>query len=134
MRWKQTAILALGDALVFLIFAILGLASHRQPLTIDRIIRAALPFALSWFALAPLLGAFRPPILDVPKQALWRVPLYWLLCGVVGLLLRYWLWHRPPVLSFALVALSTTMVLLTAWRVAFAIAFRHGIRREKVYL
>ncbi len=125
--------LALGDALAFLLFAVLGLAHHRQPLTTDRVVHAALPFALAWFALAPLLGAFRSPTIDAPKQVLWRVPLCWFVCGVVGLLLRSWLWHRPPVLSFALVALLMTMVLLTAWRVAFALVFQPSIHREKIH-
>ncbi|MFA0750798.1 MAG: hypothetical protein SLRJCFUN_001201 [Candidatus Fervidibacter sp.] len=121
-------ILVLGDAFVFLLFALLGLTHHRQPLTVDRIVHAALPFALAWFSLAPLLRAFHPPTIDTPKQALWRVPFCWLLCGIVGLLLRSWLWHRPLVGSFALVALLTTMVLLTVWRVAFAIAYRRMVR------
>jgi lysylphosphatidylglycerol synthetase-like protein (DUF2156 family) len=132
MGWQWTAMLVVGDAFVFLLFAVLGLAHHRQPLTVDRVVQAALPFALAWFAIAPLAGAFRSPTVDAPKQALWRVPLCSLLCGVVGLSLRSWLWRRPPVLSFALVALLMTMVLLTAWRVAFAIVFQRSIQREKI--
>ncbi|GBC97713.1 hypothetical protein HRbin17_00202 [bacterium HR17] len=120
MRWTTTATLVLGDAVMFGLFALVGVAHHKQPVTFGRLWHAALPFAIAWFALAPALGAFRAPVVNEPRQALRRIPVCWLVCGLIGLAVRYGLWGRPPVLSFALVALTSMGLLLTAWRMAFA--------------
>lgn len=126
MLWQRLAA-GFGDLLMFLLFAVLGLLSHRQPLVVARVIEVALPFLLAWFVLAPLLGAFHSPVLDYPKQTAWRVPLLWLLCGIVGLLLRSWWFHRPVVPVFAAIVLVANAVLLTVWRVAFAIGMQRQI-------
>jgi hypothetical protein len=113
-------ILAIGDIVVFFIFAITGIRSHDEQLSISRLLITVAPFIVAWFIVSPLLGAFRREVETSPKKMLLRTLLAWVVTWPVALLFRGLIeWKFPP-LSFALVTLITNAVLLVIWRELFA--------------
>ena len=114
---------ALGDLAVFATFVVAGRAEHGI-IQEAAFWRTALPFAAVWFALSPWLGAFRMSTLKSAKASAWRIPLIWLACGVIAILLRAWLTDRTFQLAFALVAIGLQAVMLLGWRVALSLISR----------
>ena len=124
-RMLQPLILlaALGDLAVFALFVFAGRAEHGI-IQEAAFWRTALPFAAVWFALSPWLGAFRTSTLTSARASAWRIPLVWLLCGVIAVVLRVWLTDRTFQLTFALVAIGVQAVMLLGWRVALSLLSR----------
>ncbi len=116
-------IAALGDLAVFGIFVFAGRAEHGI-IQDAAFWRTALPFAAVWFALSPWLGTFRVSTLTSARVSAWRVPLIWLVCGVIAVVLRAWLTDRTFQLAFALVAIGVQAVMLFGWRVALSLVSR----------
>ena len=121
--WR-VAVLVVGDAASFLLFAATGRRTHDETsgiAAIGQIVETALPFALGWFALSPFAGAFRRLATRGPRQMLVRTELAWLIAWPMTLVLRWWLApdHNVP-LSFAIVILLANAVFLGVWRTAFA--------------
>ncbi|MYB48094.1 MAG: DUF3054 domain-containing protein [Dehalococcoidia bacterium] len=116
-------IAALGDLAVFALFVFAGRAEHGI-VQEAAFWRTALPFAAVWFALSPWIGAFRASTLTSARASVWRIPLIWLLCGVIAVVLRVWLTDRTFQLTFALVAIGVQAVMLVGWRVAFSLVSR----------
>ena len=115
------AVVGLGDMAVFLAFVILGKTEHGVTLG-QTLFRTALPFAIVWFSSSPWLGAYRSSTLYDPRKTLWKIPLIWILCGVVTLFARALLTDRPLILAFAIITLGVQGVLLVSWRGAFIMA------------
>jgi hypothetical protein len=136
---RRVALLVIGDALAFLLFAAIGRRSHQEAAgvgALGQIAWTALPFALGWFAVSPLLGAFRRVPASGGRRkgsseveakallaALAQTELAWLAAWPAALLLRWALSadHQIP-LSFALVILIANALLLGSWRTGFALA------------
>ncbi len=114
---------ALGDLAVFAFFVIAGRAEHGI-IQEAAFWRTALPFAAVWFVLSPWLGAFRISTLTSVRTSAWRIPLIWLLCGIIAVVMRAWLTDRTFQLVFALVAIGVQAVLLFGWRVALSLVSR----------
>lgn len=113
----------LGDLAVFALFVFAGRAEHGI-VQEAAFWRTALPFAAVWFALSPWLGAFRTSTLTSVRASAWRIPLIWLLCGVIAVVLRVWLTDRTFQLTFALVAIGVQAVMLLGWRVVLSLVGR----------
>ena len=124
-RMLQPLILiaALGDLAVFAFFVFAGRAEHGI-VQEAAFWRTALPFAAVWFALSPWLGAFRTSTLTSARASAWRIPLIWLLCGVIAVVLRVWLTDRTFQLTFALVAIGVQAVMLLGWRIVLSLVSR----------
>ena len=118
---------ALGDLAVFAMFVFAGRAEHGI-IQEAAFWRTALPFAAVWFAISPWLGAFRNSTLTSVKASAWRIPLIWLLCGVVAVVLRVWLTDRTFQLTFALVAIGVQAVMLFGWRIALSLVSQRIFR------
>ncbi len=121
--WR-VAVLVVGDAASFLLFAATGRRTHDEAsgiAAIGQIAETALPFALGWFAISPFAGAFRRLTTRGPRQMLVRTELAWLIAWPVTLVLRWAIApdHNVP-LSFAVVILLANAVFLGVWRTAFA--------------
>ena len=112
------AVVVLGDISVFLAFVILGKAEHGTPLG-QGLVRTALPFAIVWFASSPWLGAYKSSTLYNPRTTAWKIPLIWLLSGLVAVFVRALLTDRPLILAFVIVAVAVQGVLLVSWRGVF---------------
>ncbi|MFN3929662.1 MAG: DUF3054 domain-containing protein [Thermoflexus sp.] len=117
-------IVGVGDLLVFVIFAVVGRASHGL-LTEDSVVwgvaRAAAPFVLAWWIVAGLFRLYRPdPALPLARAA-GRIGLAWLGAWALGLLLRSLFLGRPAPIAFALITLAGNGLLLIAWRLLLQI-------------
>jgi len=117
---SRIALLAIGDALVFIIFAIIGMRSHKVSLTVPSVLQTAAPFAIGWFLVSPFVGAFRRKTTNQLGKMSLRTALAWLIAWPVGLLLRGIFQHEIPPVSFAIVTLITNTLFLQIWRVPFA--------------
>jgi hypothetical protein len=110
----------IGDLATFILFPLLGSASHEDGLTAAVLLRTALPFAVAWYAVAPWVGGFSLSSMSRPLWA-WRYTgLAWFFAGSVGLVARTVVLGSPLDAGFAWVALLTTGALLMAWRTAYA--------------
>ena len=140
----RIGLLALGDLLVFLIFAAIGRNNHGEAsgfAAIPQIVLTALPFAAGWFIVAPFVGVYRRELADQPKAMGMRTALAWLLSWPVGLLFRWFFVDRlknPPTTagefaSFATVTFIFNMLVLLVWRVGNALNnnARKNIARAK---
>src|SRR5450432_1506298 len=123
---SRITLLVIGDALVFIIFAVIGMRSHKVPLTVPSVLQTAAPFAIGWFLVSPFVGAFRRKITSQPGKMSLRTALAWLIAWPVGLLLRGIIDHKIPPVSFAIVTLITNTIFLQLWRVPFAWVIRRG--------
>ncbi|GCE04275.1 DUF3054 domain-containing protein [Dictyobacter aurantiacus] len=130
-RNKQEArrlwMLIFGDILVFLIFSVIGRQSHGEDTGLTAVLKVvwtALPFAISWFAIAPFMGAFRRELMTEPRQMARKTGFAWLAAWPIGVILHFvFEQHLPTVVSaitFGLVTLISNTVLLFIWRIPFA--------------
>jgi hypothetical protein len=113
---QQTALLVLGDCIVFIAFAALGLRSHEDGVTLNGIVRNAGPFGMAWLLSATVNGLYRPGWQHA-EDGLWqKLGSSWLPAWALGLALRsLYVWHWPAP-AFAGVVLVTAGLLLVAWR------------------
>jgi hypothetical protein len=115
-------ILALGDYLCIILFAIIGLQAHGEPITLGGILRNALPILLVWWMISPFLRTYTKPT--------WKNLLYtWAIAVSVGLWLRFLILERTFELSYLIfwaVALGATLVLLLAWRLLARVILRRS--------
>ena len=122
------ALAVLGDLLVFVLFIVLAPVEHGM-VQIEAFGRTALPFAGVWFLASPWLGAFRLSTLIQLRLAIWRIPLIWLGCGIVAVMLRVWLTDRTFSWAFTIASIAAVAALLLAWRLLLLLAARR-IRRD----
>ena len=120
VRPRDIAVVLLGDVAVFLVFVILGKTEHGTIQSMA-LLRTALPFAIVWCVISPWLGAYRTCTLYNLRTTAWRIPLIWLLCGLVALLVRALLTDRPLTPAFAVVAVAVQGALLVSWRGVFMV-------------
>ena len=116
----RIVLLAIGDAIVFIVFAVIGMRSHKEGLTVPSVLITAAPFAIGWFIVSPFIGAFRRNVTSQVGRMSARSALSWLAAWPVGLLLRGLTRHEVPPLTFALITLITNAIFLQLWRVPFA--------------
>lgn len=122
---KRTQImLILGDALVFVFFAVQGRATHEMslgsnPALTDLAVVA--PFAAPWFVLAALLGVFRVETIARIEQTLFWTIIAWLSAGSIGLVARSMILQRPMLPMFAAAVLGIHAALLLAWHVGVSV-------------
>jgi hypothetical protein len=121
---RRTAVLAVGDVVVFLVFAGVGRASHSEAAGLNalaQVAQTAAPFALGWFVVAPWLGGYRWAATNSPRTLLIRTWLAWLGAWPVALLLRWAFTGKAPPPTFALVTLFANALFLSIWRGLFAL-------------
>ncbi len=118
---RRTVLLVIGDAIVFLVFAFIGITSHKEAVDPVKVITTAEPFALGWFIVAPFVGAFSRKKTATPGKMTLYTVLAWLPSLVLGMTFRgITVDHQVPPLSFMIVTLVTNTLFLLIWRVPFA--------------
>ena len=122
IRLCVIAIIAAGDLAVFVGFVFLGKAEHGM-VHGGALVRTALPFAIVWFVSSPWLGVYNSSTILDSKRTVWKVPVIWVLCGSLALLIRAILSDRPLTLAFSLVSIVVQGGLLLCWRSVFIMAF-----------
>ena len=131
---KRTQImLILGDALVFVFFAVQGRATHEMSLGSNpalTVLAVAAPFAAPWFVLAALLGVFRVETIARIEQTLFWTILAWLSAGSIGLVARSMILQRPMLPMFAAAVLGINAALLLAWHVGVSVVANVVSKRE----
>lgn len=121
---RRTALLVIGDAAALMIFAAIGRASHGEEAgltALAQVAETAAPFIIGWFAVAPLIGAYRADVTGAPPRMLARTALTWLIAWPVGLGLRALIRQTTIPLSFALVTFITVLTIMILWRGVFAL-------------
>jgi hypothetical protein len=114
-------VLAFIDATAILIFATIGKASHASDGTIDLIAVTvtALPFLLSWFVTAPLLGCYTPGATSDIKSAVFQTAKGWIIAVPLGCVLRGVIKGYVPPMPFVIVTLISTLIILGIGRSAY---------------
>jgi hypothetical protein len=93
---QQTTLLVLGDCLVFIAFALIGLRNHEEGITLNGIVRNAVPFGAAWLLIAALTGMYRPGWPDSDDGLMQKVASSWLPAWALGLALRsLYVWRWP---------------------------------------
>jgi hypothetical protein len=112
MRKHRGAVLLAGDLICFLVFALLGLRSHEEGITLDGVLRAATPFQAGWLVVGLI------PVFHESRSAHRRTGVLrrWAPAWAIGLALRTLLFDRSFEVSFAIVAFIANGVLLWLWR------------------
>jgi hypothetical protein len=122
---RRIAILVVGDALAFLVFAAIGRSSHGEAAgltAIPQIALTAAPFAAAWFIVAPFVGAYRRELTAQPRKMAIRTVLAWVLSWPVAMALRgIFVDHAVPPISFALITLIFNTFILLIWRWPYAL-------------
>lgn len=118
---RRTIFLIIGDAIVFLVFALIGISSHKEAIDSVKVVTTAAPFALGWFMVAPFVGAFsRKKTSEPGKMALYTI-LAWLPSLVLGMTIRgITVDQKVPPPSFIVITLISNTIFLSVWRVPFA--------------
>jgi hypothetical protein len=105
-------VLAVGDGLVLVLWAVLGLMHHEEGVTFAGLLRNAGPILVGWFAAALALRTYaRPGFL--------RFLATWAIGITVGVLLRSLILTKPwngDEFTFLGVTLAVTLALLLLWR------------------
>jgi hypothetical protein len=112
LREHRDSVLLAGDLVCFLVFALLGLRSHEDGITLGGVLRAATPFQAGWIV------AGLVPLLHERRSAHRRTGVLrrWGPAWVLGLALRTLLFDRSFEASFAVVSFIANAVLLLLWR------------------
>jgi hypothetical protein len=122
-------LLLLGDALAILVVTLIGFATHGLSTATPRWLTTYLPLLLSWLAVAPWLGVFRPDIYNRAWQT-WRAPLAIAIAAPLAAFLRS-LWLQTPIVPvFVLVLAATSALGIFLWRFAWFFfnrrVYKHG--------
>lgn len=100
----------IGDWVVLLLFAAVGLKSHQQAISLYGILMNAGPIIGVWMALSLLTKIY--------QRASWQMlAIHWFAAITGGVLLRFLIVGRPFSPVFWLITLGFTGVLLLLWRV-----------------
>ena len=106
----------IGDISVFILFVIIGDSGHEIQYP-NMLLRTALPFAICWIAISPVFGTFKHEIITDLQMTLVKIPLTWIFCGVVAIIIRSGMADMPFLWSFTLVSIIVQGILLTSWRI-----------------
>ncbi len=112
-----------GDAIAITLFVLLGLSSH-EGIDVTGWARNAIPLTLSWLVVGGALGVFRREVASNLTTVLQRVAIVWPIAAVIGVVARYMVVGHGLEISFIIVTILTNLVILLAWRTAYALARR----------
>jgi hypothetical protein len=116
-------LLLLGDALAILVVTLIGFTTHGLSTATPRWLTTYLPLLLSWLAIAPWLGVFRPEYYSRSWQT-WRAPLAIVFAAPLAALLRS-LWLGTTIVPvFVLVLAATSALGIYLWRFAWSFLYR----------
>ncbi|KAL7470040.1 hypothetical protein ACHAXS_010289 [Conticribra weissflogii] len=121
-------VLALVDTLSLIIFAAVGKSSHSPDGSLDfvAVLVTAFPFIASWIATSPLTGVYSPDErgeeVNLVGSTVFKVGKGWALAIPLGIALRGVVKGYIPPVSFMVVTLIATLVILGGARVLFSVA------------
>eukprot|EP00563_Minutocellus_polymorphus_P019771 CAMPEP_0197726172 /NCGR_PEP_ID=MMETSP1434-20131217/13828_1 /TAXON_ID=265543 /ORGANISM="Minutocellus polymorphus, Strain CCMP3303" /LENGTH=206 /DNA_ID=CAMNT_0043312013 /DNA_START=57 /DNA_END=677 /DNA_ORIENTATION=+ len=119
-------VLAAVDVAALLGFAAVGKASHSADGSLDIVAVAsvAFPFVTSWLLTSPLTGVYTDDAKDgnVVSESFLKTAKGWIVAVPIGIALRGVIKGYVPPISFAIVTLVATLVIVGGARVLFAFA------------
>lgn len=122
MSRKRLTLLVAGDAVTFLIFALVGRRSHSEAVGLEafgQVVLTALPFALAWFIVAPFLHAYRARTTSRPGVMAKQTALAWLVAWPLSMVGRVIITQHVPEWTFFLISFLSNLILLQVWRQIF---------------
>lgn len=126
---REQIILAIGDAAIFVFFAVQGRATHEISLGSNPAL-TVLTVAAPWFIVACAFGAFRPDVIRRAGDMLLRTVAAWSCAGCIGLVVRSLILQRPMLPMFALAVLGINGALLLGWRLIVSLIERYVPKRH----
>lgn len=119
-------VLAAVDVVALLGFAAVGKASHSADgsLDIGAVASVAFPFVTSWLLTSPLTGIYTEDAEDgnVVSESFLKAAKGWIVAVPLGIALRGVIKGYMPPVSFAIVTMIATLVIVGGARVLFAFA------------
>ncbi len=117
-RLRGRSLLIAGDVAAFVVFGLIGLASHEKSVDLATVARSMLVFPVVWLALSPLLGTLsdRAARGDSPVA---RLVAAWLIAGPMALVGRAIVFDRELFNAFFVIALVGNGLFLAAWRAIY---------------
>jgi len=124
---RHVALLAVGDALMFGLFAMVGILSHRDRLSLGAVASNAVPFMASWGVFATLAGVYRQQVYRSPRPLLARTMVAWAIALFPGVWLRSLMRQSAfPQISFAITTFIFNTIFLCAWHLLFTWLLRRS--------
>lgn len=120
MKARPAFVLAVGDSVAIISFAVIGLANHEEGITLAGIVRNALPILGAWIVASVVIGTYTAP-------GVRSLLLTWAIAVPLGVAIRAIALHRAAdgsQFTFGIVAMIATLVLLLAWRGLAAVGSR----------
>lgn len=118
-------LLAIVDTIGLIIFALLGKSSHNSDGLVDLVgvLFTAFPFVTAWLATSSITGVYSPDErgdgTNMATSTIIKVAKGWAVAIPLGIMLRVLLKGYAPPLSFVVVTLISTLVILAVTRVLF---------------
>jgi hypothetical protein len=115
-------VLSAIDAIALFVFAGIGKASHSAvdgSLDVGAVLVTALPFLVSWFLIAPLVGSYTPEATRDVKSAVVQTAKGWALAIPMGCVLRGVIKGYVPPVPFVVVTLISTLIILSMGRAGY---------------
>lgn len=123
---RPLVILAIGDIVSLILFALIGRQSHTETLTVQSVLTTAAPFVVAWFVMATVLRAYRPALLASPRAMFMQSLVVAIGAGALGVFLRAGLLRVPLNQTFLLVAIPMVVLFVLGWRMIFIFAYRRS--------
>ncbi|KAH9539707.1 hypothetical protein CY35_15G071400 [Sphagnum magellanicum] len=123
--WGRVGLLAGGDVVALLSFAVIGRFSHGITTLDWDVVRTADPFIAGWLLGSYFLGGFGPEgqgLNGVPSAALAAIK-SWAVGIPLGLVVRGLATGHVPPQPFILVSLGSLFFLMVGWRTVFTLVF-----------
>ena len=109
-------LLAIGDILSFILFALIGRTQHGEVGNIFDVVTTTFPFLITWLIISPLFGAYsRQATSSIGALPLAVIPSL-LLSTIGGVGIRSLIKGYIPPMAFGIVTLLVTSVLIISWR------------------
>lgn len=123
---RPLIILAIGDIISLILFALIGRQSHAEALTLQSVFMTAAPFVVAWFIMATVLRAYRPGLLTSPRAMFMQSLVVAIGAGALGVFLRAMLLRVPVNQTFLLVAIPMVVLFVIAWRMIFIFVYQRS--------
>lgn len=126
--WGRAGILAAGDLVALVTFAVIGRYSHGLTSLNWDALRTADPFIAGWLLGSYFLGGYGPDGqgMNGVSRAATSALKSWAVGVPLGLVIRSIVTSHVPAQAFILVSLGSLLVLMVGWRVAFVYVFASG--------
>lgn len=110
---RRAAVLAIGDVTALLVFTLIGLANHKDGITVSNVLKVMGPLVVVGAFASALFGTYRRPGIGTLIPA-------WLVTVPIAILIRKATFHTPATWSstgiFIGVAMTFTLLFISGWR------------------